>query len=93
MGGVPDFTVDFADIRGFRQLVAGRSSGSRRNARRGADMQYNVDLTVEESVFGVDKEIEISRDELCDTCGGRGAEPGTSPVRCSSCNGTGECGR
>ena len=56
----------------------------------GADLQYNVDLTFEESIFGVEKEIEISRDEVCETCGGKGAEPGTSPVRCSTCNGTGE---
>jgi molecular chaperone DnaJ len=38
----------------------------------------------------VEKEIEINRDEVCETCGGKGAEPGTSPVRCSTCNGTGE---
>jgi molecular chaperone DnaJ len=94
-GGVPDFTVDFGDL--FEEFFGGfggfgRSTSRRaRNApRRGADLQINVDLSFEESIFGIEKEIEISRDEVCETCGGKGAEPGTSPVRCSTCNGTGE---
>jgi molecular chaperone DnaJ len=94
-GGMPDFTVDFGDL--FDEFFGGfggfgRSANRRtRNApRRGGDLQYNVDLTFEESIFGVEKEIEIVRDEVCETCAGKGAEPGTSPVRCSSCNGTGE---
>ena len=94
-GGMPDFTVDFGDL--FDEFFGGfggfgRSANRRtRNApRRGGDLQYNVDLTFEESIFGVEKEIEITRDEVCETCGGKGAEPGTSPVRCSTCNGTGE---
>ncbi|OGO65019.1 MAG: molecular chaperone DnaJ [Chloroflexi bacterium RBG_19FT_COMBO_50_10] len=94
-GGVPDFTVDFADL--FEEFFGGfggfgRTSSRRaRNApRRGGDLQYNADLTFEESIFGVEKEIEITRDEVCETCSGRGAEPGTSPVRCGTCNGSGE---
>jgi molecular chaperone DnaJ len=94
-GGMPDFSVDFGDL--FDEFFGGfggfgRSANRRtRNApRRGTDLQYNIDLTFEESSFGVEKEIEISRDEVCETCGGKGAEPGTSPVRCSTCNGTGE---
>ena len=94
-GGVPDFTVDFADL--FEEFFGGfggfgRTSSRRaRNApRRGGDLQYNVDLTFEESIFGVEKEVEIARDEVCETCGGNRAEPGTSPVRCTTCNGSGE---
>jgi molecular chaperone DnaJ len=95
MGGVPDFTVDFADLfeeffGGFGGFGRTTSRRSRNAPRRGGDLQYNVDLTFEESIFGVDKEIEITRDEVCETCGGSRAEPGTSRVRCSSCNGTGE---
>ncbi len=96
-GGAPDFTSvdfsDFADIFGdlFGFGGMGRSSRRSRNApRRGADLQYRLDLTFEEAVFGAEKEIEITRDELCTTCNGSGAEPGTSPVRCATCNGTGE---
>ncbi len=93
--GAPDFSADFdfADIFGdlFGFGGFGRSSTRSRNApHRGADLQYRLDLTFEEAVFGIEKEIEITRDETCSTCGGNGAKPGTSPTRCSSCNGTGE---
>lgn len=87
-----DFT-DFADIFGdlFGFGGFGRTSRRSRNVpRRGADLQYRLDLTFEEAVFGAEKEIEITRQEVCDVCKGSRAEPGTSPVRCSSCNGTGE---
>ncbi len=94
-GGMPDFTVDFGDLfdeffGGFGGFGRSTSRRTRNAPRRGADLQYNADLTFEESIFGVEKEIEITRDEMCETCGGKGAEPGTSPVRCSTCNGTGE---
>ena len=94
-GGAPDFNVDFdfADIFGdlFGFGGFGRSSARARNApRRGADLQYRLELTFEEAVFGIQKEVEITRDEVCSTCGGSGAKPGTSPTRCSSCNGSGE---
>jgi len=101
MGGMPDFsTVDFSDIFGdlFGDLFGfgGFSRSSRRahNApRRGVDLQQELELTFEEAVFGVEKEIQITRDELCKTCNGSGAEPGTSPTRCGTCNGTGEMRR
>ena len=96
-GGAPDFTTvdfsDFADIFGdlFGFGGMGRNSRRARNApRRGADLQVRLDLNFEEAVFGVEKEIEVTRDEECSTCHGTGAEPGTSPVRCATCNGTGE---
>jgi len=57
------------------------------------DFSDFADIFGEEAVFGVEKEIEITRDELCGTCNGSGAEPGTSPVRCSTCNGSGEVRR
>jgi len=93
--GAPDFSVDFdfADIFGdlFGFGGFGRNSARARNApHRGADLQYRLDLAFEEAVFGIEKEIEITRDEKCSTCAGNGAKPGTSPTRCSSCNGTGE---
>ena len=96
-GGMPDYTVDFADI--FEGLFGGlggfggfgRSTQRSRNApRRGADLQYKLDLTFEQAIFGVEKEVEITRDEVCETCSGKGAEPGTSAVRCNACGGAGE---
>ena len=92
--GSPDFSsVDFSDI--FEEFFGlggfGRSSQRTRNTpRRGADLQMKVELTFEESVFGVDKEVEFTREEVCSNCQGKGAEPGTSKVRCTACKGTGE---
>jgi molecular chaperone DnaJ len=99
MGGVPDWTtMDFSDILGdlfgFGLGGFGRSSRRSPNApRRGSDLQYRVHLKFDESMFGVDKEIDITRDENCDTCSGSGAKPGTSPSRCSTCGGNGEVRR
>lgn len=98
-GGGVDFTVDFSDFADiFGDLFNfggfggfGRTSARSRTApRRGADLQYRLDLSFEEAVFGVEKEIDITRDEVCSHCSGTGAEPGTTPVRCSTCNGSGE---
>uniref|UniRef100_A0A7C4KJ81 Chaperone protein DnaJ n=1 Tax=Anaerolinea thermolimosa TaxID=229919 RepID=A0A7C4KJ81_9CHLR len=93
MGGMPDFsTMDFSDI--FEELFGfGMGMGNRRSRnapRRGADLNYPISLTFEEAVFGVEKEIEITRDEVCSRCRGTGAEPGTSPRRCPTCGGRGE---
>ena len=94
-GGMPGgFTVDFSDI--FEDFFGGlggfgRSSQRARNApHRGADLQMQIDLAFEEAVFGIEREIEITRDEVCSHCQGRKAEPGTSPIRCNSCGGKGE---
>ena len=92
-GGMPDFsTVDFSDI--FEELFGFggmRGSSRRRNApRAGADLRLNVKLEFEEAVFGVEKEVDFTRDETCATCSGTGAKPGTSPTRCQTCNGSGE---
>ena len=93
-GGMPDFTtVDFSDI--FEELFGfgmggGSRARSRNSPRRGADLAYTVQLNFEEAVFGIDKEIEITRDETCSTCRGSGAEPGTTPGRCPTCGGRGE---
>ncbi len=62
----------------------------RRGPRRGADMRHDVTIEFEEAIFGIEKEIEITRPEECQTCDGSGAEPGTEPSRCQHCNGSGE---
>ena len=92
-GAPPDFTVDFSDFADiFGEFFGfGRSSRQSRNMpRRGQDLQYRVELSFEEAIFGVEREIDITRDETCSHCHGNGAEPGTSPVRCTTCNGRGE---
>ncbi|MCZ2128486.1 MAG: molecular chaperone DnaJ [Anaerolineales bacterium] len=88
-GGFHDYTVDFGDL--FEGLFGGFGGRRARNApRRGRDLQMRVSLTFEEAIFGAEKEIEFSRDEVCSRCNGNGAEPGTSPVKCATCNGQGE---
>ncbi len=91
-GGVPDWTsMDFADIFGEFFGFATGASRQRQNApRRGQDLAYTVTLNFEEAIFGVEKEVEITRDEVCETCRGSGAEPGTTPVKCTNCGGRGE---
>jgi molecular chaperone DnaJ len=91
--GMPiDFNFDFPFSDLFSEFF-GFGMGNRRQARtarRGADLRYDITLEFEEAIFGLDKEIEFQRLEICSVCKGSGAEPGTSPVRCSTCNGTGE---
>jgi molecular chaperone DnaJ len=94
-GGMPNFSVDFdfsdifGDLFGFGGF--GRAATRSRNApRRGADLQYHQELKFEEAVFGVEKEVEITRDEVCSVCNGTGAKSGTNPIRCTTCNGSGE---
>jgi len=92
-GGAQDFSnIDLSDLfEGFFGGFGGGSSSRRRNQpRRGEDLSYTVTLTFEESIAGAEKEIEITRDELCSACHGSGAEPGTSPTRCATCGGRGE---
>ena len=94
MGGMPDFSnIDLGDI--FEELFGfgfgRRSGGQQRNApRRGADLQYNLTLAFEEAVFGIEKDVEFTRDEVCARCDGAGAEPGTSKSTCPTCDGRGE---
>jgi len=71
----------------------GMRSGARQGPRRGADLRYDLEISFEEAVFGCQKEIQITRTEVCPTCHGSGAEPGTSPIRCSECNGSGQVRR
>ncbi len=94
-GGFEGFSnfEGFGDI--FDAFFGGASRGGRRRAgpARGADLRYNLRLTFEEAVFGVEKEIEYQRLERCSQCNGRGAEPGTDLTTCPECNGAGEIRR
>ncbi|HEY5476566.1 MAG TPA: molecular chaperone DnaJ [Tepidiformaceae bacterium] len=83
----------FGDI--FDAFFGGGQRGTRRRRgpARGADLRYNMRLTFEEAVFGVDKEIEYPRFERCGRCTGKGAEPGTDLSVCPDCNGAGEIRR
>ncbi|MEZ4615016.1 MAG: molecular chaperone DnaJ [Caldilineaceae bacterium] len=99
MGGMNDFSGGFGDLGSiFEELFSGfggfsASGGRGSQPRRGADLRADIRLTFEEAAFGVDKEIDVPRLEACEHCKGTGAEPPTSAVTCSTCNGTGEIQR
>lgn len=91
-GGFGGF--DGAGFGGFEDIFSsffGGGGGMRNpNApRQGDDLQYRVNLTFEEAVFGVEKKVVYNRESTCSTCHGSGAKPGTSPVTCSRCHGSG----
>jgi molecular chaperone DnaJ len=96
-GGFSDFT-GFAGMGGFDDILDGlfgfggrqRSSAARRTPRRGADLRYDMTITFDEAAFGLEREVEVARYDICSRCAGKGAEPGTTPKRCGTCNGTGE---
>jgi molecular chaperone DnaJ len=91
-GGFGDFTSIFEDL--FTGMGMGSATRqSQRGPRRGADLRVGITLSFEEAIFGCEKEVEVPRAETCQHCYGSGAEPGTSPLRCPQCNGTGEIQR
>ena len=81
----------FDDI--FSQFFGGGGQTARRNPnapRKGNDLQYVMDLTFEEAIFGKSTTIKYNREEVCHTCEGNGAKAGTTPDTCSRCSGTGQ---
>ena len=85
-GGFGDIFEEF--FGGFGGMRTGP-----RGPERGDDLRYDIEITFQEAVFGTEKEIEIPRLETCPVCQGSGAEPGTKPIRCPQCNGSGEVRR
>jgi molecular chaperone DnaJ len=71
---------------------AGRG-GARQRVQRGQDLRYDLRLTLEEAAFGVEKEIAVQKLVGCARCSGAGMEPGTQPIPCTRCAGTGEIRR
>lgn len=68
----------------------GGRSGSRSRAVDGQDEYYNLILNFKDAIFGIEKEIEVTRLESCGTCNGSGAKPGTKATKCSTCGGQGQ---
>ena len=77
----------------FENLFGGGARTARRGPRRGADLRYHMTLEFEQAVFGATKEIEVSRQAICERCDGNRAEPGTEATRCPVCAGSGEIRR
>jgi len=88
MGGFADaFSDIFGDIFGGG---GGRSGGGRSNVYRGADLRYNLEISLEEAARGAETRIRIPTMEECDDCSGSGAKKGTEPKTCPTCNGHGQ---
>lgn len=87
-GGFGGFSDAFGDIFGdiFGQ---GRRSGGPQ-VYRGADLRYNLEITLEQAAHGFDTTIRVPSWNECDTCHGSGAKPGTSPTTCTTCGGHGQ---
>ncbi len=86
--GFEDILGGLGDIFGFGDIFGG---GRRRGGpQRGADLRYDLEISFEESASGVETTIQIPRLEPCGSCSGSGAAPGTSPARCTQCQGRGQ---
>ncbi|MEM8934933.1 MAG: molecular chaperone DnaJ [Pseudomonadota bacterium] len=84
--GAGAFSDIFEDI--FGEFVGGRG-GRRAGPGRGADLKYNLDITLEEAFHGKKAEIKAPGSVTCESCDGTGAKKGTAPVTCPSCRGAG----
>jgi molecular chaperone DnaJ len=83
-----DFSDILGDIFGFGDLFGGGRRGGR--VQRGADLRYDLDLTFEEAAFGTTTKIKVPRHETCGECEGSGAQKGSGPTTCPTCNGYGQ---
>jgi molecular chaperone DnaJ len=89
--GAGGFGDAFGDI--FGDIFGGGGRGGRGGGPqvyRGADLRYNLEITLEQAAHGFDTTIRVPSWDKCDTCQGSGAKPGTSPVTCSTCAGHGQ---
>ena len=77
----------FEDI--FSSFFGGGATRNPNAPRQGDDLQYRVNLSFEEAIFGAEKEVHYNREATCKTCSGSGAKPGTTPVTCGRCHGQG----
>ncbi len=90
-GGQQDFG-DIGDIFEtiFGSAFGGGAAGGRARPRRGADLRYDMQVTLEEAYHGKQSQIEVEVSTACTPCSGSGAEPGTSRRRCELCHGAGK---
>ncbi|MCM8611718.1 molecular chaperone DnaJ [Accumulibacter sp.] len=83
----------FSDAFGgiFDEIFGGRrGGGGRSNVYRGADLRYNLEISLEQAAFGTETKIRIPTMEVCEACHGSGAKAGTQPKTCPTCQGSGQ---
>ncbi len=85
-GGFDNFSDAFGDI--FSDIFGG--GRQRSTVFRGADLRYNLEVTLEQAARGTETKIRIPTAEPCETCKGTGAKPGTEPATCPTCQGHGQ---
>ncbi|HEY5037225.1 MAG TPA: molecular chaperone DnaJ [Chthoniobacterales bacterium] len=74
----------------FETFFGGGGTQSHDGTQRGSDLRYDMQITLEEAAFGVEKEIELRKLESCEKCDGSGAAPGSRAVTCPTCRGRGQ---
>jgi len=84
-----DLGFGFGGFESIFESFFGRRPWYERGERRGADLQYDLEIALEDVYRGRNVEIEVPRSESCDLCHGSGAKPGTSPRECPKCRGSG----
>ena len=87
------FMRDLGGLGGFSDLFGGGGGGRGSGPRTGADIKIQMPMTLAEVATGIEKTVTVKLLEPCDRCDGRGAEPGSSPITCSTCAGSGEVRR
>ncbi|HQA55237.1 MAG TPA: molecular chaperone DnaJ [Synergistaceae bacterium] len=88
--GGADFGDLFGDLFGSAFSGAGRRTVDPNAPRRGNDLEYTMQISLEDAYRGITKKIEVPRLETCPHCGGSGAEPGTNAETCPTCGGRGQ---
>src|SRR6266550_672214 len=87
-GGIEDI---LGDLFGFGDVFSGARGGARRSAaQRGADLRYDLEISLEDAARGMTAQLRIPRLESCETCKGSGAAAGTQPETCQTCAGSGQ---
>jgi molecular chaperone DnaJ len=85
--GFGGFAEAFGDI--FSDIFGGGQGRGRSSVFRGADLRYNLEISLEQAARGTETKIRIPTMETCETCKGSGAKPGTHPKTCETCHGSG----
>lgn len=95
-GSAQDFGAGFSGFGDIFDAFFGgmnTATADRHGPLQGNDIQQQVTITLEEAAFGCERELKMMRSENCSVCHGLGSKPGTQPVRCPACNGTGQVKR
>ena len=88
-GSFSEFGDILGDVFGFGDLFGASPRGRKARAHRGSDLRYDLTIAFDEAIFGTKSRIKVPRTDICTTCGGNGAKPGSHPTACKACAGRG----